>query len=80
MTCDDFERTFEVKRGFALLRFEVKGVEFDFAESAEEFDGGSLDSVFFGDLNSFTLSSGVSFSATSMSASCTSASSVMVPM
>ena len=51
VTGNDLKRTFEVKRRFALLAVEVKGTEFYFTESAEEFEGGGLDSMFFGDFD-----------------------------
>lgn len=51
MTSNDLKRMFEVKRRFALLAVEVKGAEFHFTQSAEEVEGGGLDSVFFGDFD-----------------------------
>ena len=51
VTGDDLKRTFEVKRRFALLAVEVEGTEFHFTKSAEEFEGGGLDIVFFGDFD-----------------------------
>ena len=51
VSCDDLERTFEIKWGFALLAIKVEGAEFHFAESAEEVEAGSLDVVLFGNFD-----------------------------
>jgi hypothetical protein len=51
VTGDNFEGACEVERGFALLAVEVEGAEFHITESAEEFEGGGLDSVLLSDFN-----------------------------
>jgi hypothetical protein len=59
VTCDDFKGTLKVERSFALLGVEVEGAKFHFSKTAEEFEGGSLDIVFFGDFGERIMNIGV---------------------